>query len=797
MNQHEPVRASSVRDLVRRRVGADPDAWHLALVQRDEKWDQVRMRYLLDSLLAGYPIGTLLVCKVTGQSRVVRIADGERITEDAQPDAWQLLDGQQRINTLFSIFTAHGRYGRFYLDMTVPRPPARGPVTGRRARDEGLGYIHWQDANEADQAVPERSRRIDLSRWYDWAEADGGLHLQEVLAALDEPATDLIRILNDLDPDFADEPHGLDLGIARARLAELIRLWSEPSIPVEYRALGSPLDVLEVFTRVNRAGVLVAGQDLFFAAVKTLWGDAEHVVAGTVAALTPRGDGRDWDPLVDRMAALRILARLAARATQEADLVPLAIDRLSGERGGEIIDAMRELADPDEAPLRRMATLMRVIAERSALGFGLYSVDERLWDHVLGWAAVNGSADDPQWLELSIDAIDAYLVGATAFRYASILGDRYARVAMTEALAAGVAGEPFPVDRIPMVARGSIPGLQGGRERVRFLATDDDRLRWADGNVGLLLSILQQIEFRPQRNLFDWDHIYPQGQAYRMWSPGQDGRWRRHHPHRRLVSSAGNLWGLDAGTNRAAQDRLPAEKFAEIRRLTEAGERPVWHTDRWCLTDAEIGIFAEVGSMLEKGEIDPAMEMFRDVTMARALGMVREVLARMPLVASFAGDADVPAADPRPEPSIADALGLDVEPAPVVARVPAATGPTDEKVDRVLARADAFGSGPATRRFVDRARALGLQVRGYKYALTVTPPTTRAIALVAMTPEEAARGTVKTWVAPWIFAEYFPSILADRFDTELGGIRGSFLTAPEIDALGDRLEAVLHSAPAG
>ena len=44
-------------------------------------------------------------------------------------------------------------------------------------------------------------------------------------------------------------------------------------------SLGSPRDVLEVFTRINRGGVQVAGQDLFFAAVKTLWNDAKRLRA--------------------------------------------------------------------------------------------------------------------------------------------------------------------------------------------------------------------------------------------------------------------------------------------------------------------------------------------------------------------------------------------------------------------------------------------------------------------------------------------------------------------------------------
>ena len=87
----EIVQALSVRDLVRRRRGDDQDVWHLALVQRDQVWDQVRMRYLLDSLLEGYPIGSLLVCQVTGQSRVIRVEAGQRVVAEADRDSWQLL----------------------------------------------------------------------------------------------------------------------------------------------------------------------------------------------------------------------------------------------------------------------------------------------------------------------------------------------------------------------------------------------------------------------------------------------------------------------------------------------------------------------------------------------------------------------------------------------------------------------------------------------------------------------------------------------------------------------------------
>lgn len=791
-SEHVGVESVSVAELVRRRVGDSDDPWQLALVQRHETWDQVRMRYLLDSLLAGYPIGTLLVCQVIAPHQVLHVVDGRREARPGEAGGWQLLDGQQRINALFSIFTSLGQYGKFYLHLSAARPAPEGPATRRRARDDALSYIAWIDASEADSPVPDRARRIDLSRWYEWAERDHGRQIGAARAALETGDAKVIEILNEVDPDFADDPSEIDMRVARDRLATLIHLWLDPVVPVEMTTLASPLDVLEVFTRVNRGGVQVAGQDLFFAAVKTLWPAAEATIAGVSAALTPQSSSGPFDPLIDRMAVLRVLARLASRALGSGDLMPLAIDRLAGPRGAEVIEGMREVA-ADGPARRRMATLMQVLAERSALGFGLYHVDDRLWDHVLGWAAVSPQGDKSRWLEANIAAIDAYLFAASAFRYPAILLDRYGRAAMSEALAAGVAGEPFPVMRMPAIARVGSHELRGGRDQVRGLDDADARLHFADANRELLLSVVQRLPFRPQRNLFDWDHIYPQAKAALMWTPGQDGRWRRHHRYRRFVGSTGNFWALDAGTNRAVQDRLPRSKFAEIRRLTAEGLRPIWATDRWSLSDDQIEAFCLVGDELERGEaIDPAMERFHDVIVERALGIVDAVLRRMPAVAAFAADADIAPEDPRPEMPIAAALGIETAEAQAP-RPRIQARHEDERVEIVLTHADQWGCGPGLRRLVARSLELGLQVRAYKYALSITPPKNRSASLVALTPRSEADGRVTTWVAPSTFAQFFPQIDRGRFDSALGGIRGVGLANAELDALGDRFEELLGS----
>ena len=57
-------------------------------------------------------------------------------------------------------------------------------------------------------------------------------------------------------------------------------MWSEPSIPVLTTEVETPLDVLEVYTRINRGGVQVAGNDVYLAAVKTFWPEAERTSTG-------------------------------------------------------------------------------------------------------------------------------------------------------------------------------------------------------------------------------------------------------------------------------------------------------------------------------------------------------------------------------------------------------------------------------------------------------------------------------------------------------------------------------------
>jgi Protein of unknown function DUF262 len=136
----------SVGELLRNRMGGD--RWHLALVQRDEVWDVERMGRLLDSLLAGYPVGALLLCRTDMvASKVIDRDEDEETVREAPAGRYQLLDGQQRLNALYTMLTAsdekHRKYGRFYLDLTVSRQPPSPAGAGRRG--PAMPYLVWRE----------------------------------------------------------------------------------------------------------------------------------------------------------------------------------------------------------------------------------------------------------------------------------------------------------------------------------------------------------------------------------------------------------------------------------------------------------------------------------------------------------------------------------------------------------------------------------------------------------------------------------------------------------------------------
>lgn len=665
-NDLEITPFASVCELVRRRL-SDSDRWNLAMVQRDEVWDEVRMRHLLDSLLVGYPIGAILLCRVRTDSRVTRVDGSGRRDEDAVPTEWQLLDGQQRVNALFSMLTDQGNYGRFYLNMTMPRVDP-GPAQRRAAKDRSLPHIaHRSDG--AEEPTP-REQFVDLSRWAGWARQ------REELATLAVDRGSVCGLVREIDPEFTTQLSDAEANVACQRLAQLIQTWHR-AIPVQHVELETPLDVLEVFTRINLGGVNVGGMDVYFAGVKTFWRDAELRLDRLVGAAPV---------LRDRFGALRLLSRLASRGLGYGDPLPLVVDQLSGHKGKSVRAAMGDLTEEDAAALKRMATFCnwyvsgsllddeRAKARGSQLGHALRQVTRQNWDEVLAWVAASPRSDE-EWFAANREVIDSYLLGVTLFSYRSALGERFARLSLLEALDAGARGEAFPLSQIVAVARGETQ-MRGTRGRaVMGLESEQDRDRIARRSGWLLISLAQRIPYEwSDEDDFDWDHIIPKAHAYRMWAPGQ-GR-RRHHEHRHLINTVGNFWALNKSVNRRLGKTSGNAKFDALLRLATDRDKPqVWPVGRWALTDEEIGAFIEVDQMLDWDDAertDKAMGIFRDTVTGRTHRLLREALERFPMVRTMAAD-DVSISGDSAVSGLRDyssALGLSVKDPTLVGLAP-------------------------------------------------------------------------------------------------------------------------------
>ena len=108
--------------------------------QRGFRWNDEDRRLLLDSLQAGYPVGTLLLAR--GEAPADRVVlGGYAVDVPAVPDALWVVDGQQRLMTLaMALLEEHsGAYRPIFFDLEQSRF-----VVGTRRR---APLPHWLPAH--------------------------------------------------------------------------------------------------------------------------------------------------------------------------------------------------------------------------------------------------------------------------------------------------------------------------------------------------------------------------------------------------------------------------------------------------------------------------------------------------------------------------------------------------------------------------------------------------------------------------------------------------------------------------
>lgn len=183
--------------------------------QRGIKWERKNALEMLDSIYLGYPIGTLLLWETTGPAAEV-VFGTVRLSAPSRPDAYWIVDGQQRIVSLARVLLA--------------------PSTDE---DEFAAYF---DLDEAKFVAPPRPTLLaaDPSRW---------LPMTEVL--------DSERLLQWL---FM---HAAESKARREKATQLGKRIREYDIPVYIVRTDDEKILRDVFKRVNSSGVPLDEHDVF------------------------------------------------------------------------------------------------------------------------------------------------------------------------------------------------------------------------------------------------------------------------------------------------------------------------------------------------------------------------------------------------------------------------------------------------------------------------------------------------------------------------------------------------------
>jgi len=256
---------------------------HLLLphIQRPFVWEREQMRRLFDSLMRNYPIQTLLFWRTKSHIKARRFLTTvewdpdlsrhyDRERSKAGVDKMFVLDGQQRLQTLYALFAGSvrnekqaGAEEEAWFDLT----------SGTQVDAEGVLYplqfsagplelpcYRLRDLLEKDaqQSAWDIGDRIN-------AELDGRLH-----ESPEQQSARRNRVQK-------------NLAMLSSLLLEEKYFWIEEldgvnkSLPYER--------ILEIFIRVNSGGTKLSSSDLMFAAMKEGWEQVEENIEGVVHLL--------------------------------------------------------------------------------------------------------------------------------------------------------------------------------------------------------------------------------------------------------------------------------------------------------------------------------------------------------------------------------------------------------------------------------------------------------------------------------------------------------------------------------
>lgn len=307
----------------------------LPAMQRPFVWKEDRVTRLVDSLLRGFPLGTALLWKTSTMQRFrcfqKDVQSDAGITVDFESDdsseRYLVLDGQQRLTSLFVAITGTYNNKRLFVDVLSGAKEEKDP-----------GDVYWdcrflseKEANDLNERsaleAAQGGKRAIFVRFQDLtrlAPAKAGLRANEQAAKLGLDATQSTRMATG---------YLQCATVLASKTALQIHLIDEDAaepMPIE--------EILEIFVRVNSGGLVLQKSDLLMSLLDLKWNDIQpelYRVVNEVNATRPFNITRDdilksllllngSETRFDRLVADR--AKVEALASTLPALLPAARD---------------------------------------------------------------------------------------------------------------------------------------------------------------------------------------------------------------------------------------------------------------------------------------------------------------------------------------------------------------------------------------------------------------------------------------------------------------------------------------
>ena len=325
--------------------------------QRGYVWNKDQVRGLVRSLYRKHPTGHLLVWR-TYKPSLGRGGGG-----DSDGHSLMLLDGQQRLTTLYVLF--RGEAPRFY-------------------EGEELFFDLYFNVQTEEFRFWQKTRMERNPAWISVHE-----FLRESLAGLLERLPSL----------EAERQQVLQANLARLSKLDQIRSYVYTVDQVTGDEFGVD-EVVEIFNRVNRAGTPLTKADLALAHICSIWPEARAEMRVFRAEMERQGFGVDFDFLVRCLAAVAtgsVLLEGSFVRTPAADLQPAWIEMQLAFR--YLVGVLRHEAfidGLDDLPTHNVLVPATVYLARHDRQFPTDAVKQRFirWLYLAGlWARYSGATE--------------------------------------------------------------------------------------------------------------------------------------------------------------------------------------------------------------------------------------------------------------------------------------------------------------------------------------------------------------------------------------------------------------------